>query len=506
MFFSVYFVQSAIIIIALSLNGYQSKAEELSLENSIVYGPGLKADFVVPVRYFFIQLVDKNGKNFTSSPSGQLSAQVRGSKEACQVWMQLLNVRDGSFIVRYRLYRTCSGLHIEVKYNEKHIADSPYIVEGDVYHEHCYCPKSFLDWSASLECPDSHPQIKDDLQPFKEIDMNAVLKQALKRFNNPGAYSICHYSVVSNEIYRKCYGQYVGFNMFMDSILLSLTRKVILPDVEFIINLGDWPLEETSKNPLPILSWCGSKGSKDIVMPTYDITESTLEMMGRVMLDILAIYGNCEDPWENKTEVAFWRGRDSRQERLDLITLSRRYPDLINASLTNFFFFRDVEEKYGPKVKPVSFFYFFKYKYQINVDGTVAAYRFPYLLAGDSVVLKQDSDYYEHFYNMLTPMVHYIPFKRDLSDLVEKLKWAKEHDEEARTIAQNARHFTRDNLLPHNIFCYYALLLKEYSKLLKNKVEVHSGMEHVPQPKDKPTCECKDNQIPVGQLRRKEEL
>ena len=39
-----------------------------------------------------------------------------------------------------------------------------------------------------------------------------------------------------------------------------------------------------------------------------------------------------------------------------------------------------------------------QHKYQINVDGTVAAYRLPYLLASDAVVLKQDSPYYEFFY------------------------------------------------------------------------------------------------------------
>ena len=32
------------------------------------------------------------------------------------------------------------------------------------------------------------------------------------------------------------------------------------------------------------------------------------------------------------------------------------------------------------------------------MDGTVAAYRLPYLLAADSVVLKQEAKYYEHFY------------------------------------------------------------------------------------------------------------
>lgn len=87
----------------------------------------------------------------------------------------------------------------------------------------------------------------------------------------------------------------------------------------------------------------------------------------------------------------------------------------------------------------------FQYKYQINIDGTVAAYRLPYLLAGNSVVLKQDSIYYEHFYNELQPWKHYIPFKSDLSDLLEKLQWAKEHDEEVNTHLEVLSNVSRQN-------------------------------------------------------------
>ncbi len=75
--------------------------------------------------------------------------------------------------------------------------------------------------------------------------------------------------------------------MFMDAILLSLTRKVRLPDIEFFVNLGDWPLikEKAKINGsevlLPVFSWCGSNETLDITMPTYDLTESSLENMGR---------------------------------------------------------------------------------------------------------------------------------------------------------------------------------------------------------------------------------
>ena len=75
-----------------------------------------------------------------------------------------------------------------------------------------------------------------------------------------------------------------------------------------------------------------------------------------------------------------------------------------------------------------------QYKYQINVDGTVAAYRFPYLLGGDSLILKQDSNYYEHFYHQMKPFEHYVPFKRDLSDLLQQIQWAKGNDDKVRSI------------------------------------------------------------------------
>jgi hypothetical protein len=74
--------------------------------------------------------------------------------------------------------------------------------------------------------------------------------------------------------------------MFSDAILTSLSRKVRLPDMEFFINLGDYPLNEKRFNKLyPIVSWCGSDDSYDIILPTYDLTESTLQMMARFDFD-----------------------------------------------------------------------------------------------------------------------------------------------------------------------------------------------------------------------------
>ena len=65
-----------------------------------------------------------------------------------------------------------------------------------------------------------------------------------------------------------------------------------MPDVEFYINVGDWPLESRTVDVLPILSWCGSTDTRDIVLPTYDVTHSTLETMRGVTNDLLSVQGN----------------------------------------------------------------------------------------------------------------------------------------------------------------------------------------------------------------------
>lgn len=83
-------------------------------------------------------------------------------------------------------------------------------------------------------------------------------------------------------------------------------------------------------------------------------------MVFSISLDMLSVQGNTGPLWKDKIPKLFWRGRDSSRERLKLISIGRQHQTLINASLTNFFFFRDVETEYGPKVDRVSFFEFFK--------------------------------------------------------------------------------------------------------------------------------------------------
>ncbi|XP_074256645.1 protein O-glucosyltransferase 3 isoform X2 [Saimiri boliviensis] len=459
----------ALLLLRLALLAAAGAPEALvSAPRSLVWGPGLQAAVVLPVRYFYLQAVNSEGQNFTRAPPGQTPFKVvvksLSPKELVRIHVpKPLDRNDGTFLMRYRMYETVNeGLKIEVLYGDEHVARSPYILKGPVYHEYCECPENPQAWQKTLSCPTKEPQIAKDFASFPRINLQQMLNEVPKRFGDERG-AVVHYTILNNHIYRRSLGKYTDFKMFSDEILLSLTRKVLLPDLEFYVNLGDWPLEHRKVNgtpsPIPIISWCGSLDSRDIVLPTYDITHSTLEAMRGVTNDLLSIQGNTGPSWINKTERAFFRGRDSREERLQLVQLSKKNPQLLDAGITGYFFFQEKEKELG-KAKLMGFFDFFKYKYQVNVDGTVAAYRYPYLMLGDSLVLKQDSPYYEHFYTALEPWKHYIPIKRNLGDLLEKVKWAKENDEEAKKIAKEGQLMARDLLQPHRLYCYYYQVLQ----------------------------------------------
>ncbi|XP_078477896.1 LOW QUALITY PROTEIN: protein O-glucosyltransferase 3 [Lampetra planeri] len=471
---------------------------EVSADRCLVWGPGLNPDVVLPVRFFFVQAVDSKGENLTSSP-GKDTFKVKISslekKEHIRIHVQApLDRGDGSFLVRYRMYGSAqTGLKVEVLHRDVAVAKSPYILRGPVYHEYCDCPEPDASvWQRVMRCPTEEPQIEADFKSFPSFHLQRLREEVPHRFANRGG--IIHYAIINNQLFRHTLGKYTDFKMFSDEMLLSLMRKVKLPDVEFYVNVGDWPLEtrraDSSPGPVPVLSWCGSTDTRDIVLPTYEVTHSTLETMRGVTNDLLSVQGNTGPPWANKNGPGFFAARDSREERLQLVSLSKKNPDLLDAGITGWFFFRDREKQVG-KAPLVGFFDFFKFKYQVNIDGTVAANRFPYLMLGDSLVLKQDSQYYEHFYSALEAGEHYVPVKRNLSDLLEKIKWAKQNDREAREIARVGQAAARELLQPSRLYCYYYKVLLTYSQRQRGQPTRQAHMEPVPQPTDNTAvCSC----------------
>jgi hypothetical protein len=71
-----------------------------------------------------------------------------------------------------------------------------------------------------------------------------------------------------------------------------------------------------------------------------------------------------------------------------------------------------------------------------------------------SVVLIVESDYKLWYSHLLVPYEHFVPVKKDLSDLIEIIQWCIKHDKECFKIAENAYKFYEKYLTKDGIFDY----------------------------------------------------
>jgi hypothetical protein len=100
-----------------------------------------------------------------------------------------------------------------------------------------------------------------------------------------------------------------------------------------------------------------------------------------------------------------------------------------------------------------------KYKYLIDIGGNGYSGRLKYLFYCKRPVIIIDRPFVEFYYSLLIPYVHYIPVKRDLSDLLEQIQWMKEHEDDCMKIAENGyqfalEEFTEDKLIDRVYYVY----------------------------------------------------
>lgn len=106
-----------------------------------------------------------------------------------------------------------------------------------------------------------------------------------------------------------------------------------------------------------------------------------------------------------------------------------------------------------------------EYKYIVNIDGYVSAFRLSQELGLGSVILLVESDWKMWYSDYLVPMIHYVPVKKNLSNLLDQIIWCQNNDSECKRIAQNALKFKQKFLDRKGILDY---LQNTLVKLKKN--------------------------------------
>ena len=273
-----------------------------------------------------------------------------------------------------------------------------------------------------------------------------------------------------------------------------LCKHEKIPDVDFFVNKRDFPILkndftepyeniwDSEQQPLvshkyekyaPILSMVSTPSFADLSIPNI---EDWTRVMYKENIHFASTKRNIqivdEFPfiWKRKKQIAVFRGSSTGigtntedNTRLRLCSMFEKDP-LFDIGITSHS--TRHRKKFGSqkimtpdtKIKLKKFLSIeeqSQYKYIIHVEGHVQAYRLSVELSMGCVILLVDCKYKLWFEHLLKPYIHYVPVKRDLSDLKEKVQWCIDNDDTCLYIAKNARSFYEDNLMTYKPILKY---------------------------------------------------
>lgn len=260
----------------------------------------------------------------------------------------------------------------------------------------------------------------------------------------------------------------------IDSIKRAIRYK---PPIEtaFIFDYADLINDDENYPEIPIFGICKRKSSKGILIPdnALERTHSRSKQHSK------------EFPWEKKMAKGYFLGATTGermtsanlfdQPRIKLVKLSKEYPELLDAKFSIYIsgeFDEEVarctfleEFKVYPKasLKEIS-----KYKYVIDVDGITNSWiRSRYALSSNSLTVKHKTPFCQWFYSGVTEGVHFLEVERNFSDIVEKIQWAEETQDECKEMIKNASKFADEYLTTKAQLEYLYQAMDQYAKLFK---------------------------------------
>lgn len=262
----------------------------------------------------------------------------------------------------------------------------------------------------------------------------------------------------------------------LQNSLQKTIRKYPLPDMDFIVSIHDALLTPCQ---VPVFVMAKVAGvDNQILIPDFEALRGRYQVLeGKDITEDSSI-----PAWEEKKEQLIWRGGPGQHpregcsmvslnpeepdclSRIKLCDLADKHPDLVDARFTY------LEESYRSLSRYVGGFVPYEsqigYKYQMQIDGYSCAYTTSgWKLFTNSVMFKEDSKHIQWYSNELKPYVHYIPIKEGLSDLLDQIHWAIEHDDKSKEIASQARAFALSHITEelNRLYLYHALL--SYSRI-----------------------------------------
>eukprot|EP00956_Cyclotella_meneghiniana_P021632 scaffold39630_cov74-Cyclotella_meneghiniana.AAC.1 len=156
-----------------------------------------------------------------------------------------------------------------------------------------------------------------------------------------------------------------------------------------------------------------------------------------------------EVPWSEKEEKVFWRGSPTGQRKYLLSQWINYDPNQVDVAFFHLTkdnrgtkFMRNYIDQHYVRAGKHTLLSMNRYKYLLNIEGNDSSSGITWMLYSNSVVfMSRPSVAAWAMEDLLIPFVHYIPLADDYSNLLEMLKWAKEHDQACQEISSRATEF-----------------------------------------------------------------
>lgn len=330
---------------------------------------------------------------------------------------------------------------------------------------------------------------------FIEKKLIGVSQKELDQvWNDENARNILHmarFQIIDNKLYAASSSIHRPYFLNLFNYFKYFVRKYKVKDVDFIIYARD-EIPENNINPdlfkipafMMFKNYDSEQETNTLIMPDSSFLKTNWQNLCNKIIDNREKYS-----WQNKIAKFFWRGSAtggdygvdaiSNLPRLKIAFLSKLYPDIIDAQLVNPIYQQNNSGKklkniidllFGKDNRKISEIDHLKYKYLLSLDGNSATgTRIPWIMLSNSILIKQESKKIEWFYPALKPYIHYIPLKKDLTDLLKLYNWLENNQEQLKNIIKNSNHFVANNLTSNDIDMQMQIILDQYYYIQKDK-------------------------------------
>lgn len=217
---------------------------------------------------------------------------------------------------------------------------------------------------------------------------------------------------------------------------IEMIKTVELPDGKYYIHTGDLPKDGC-------FSYSGP-----LAIPCYIF----LRWRQAKLPDFYDFYAFTPKPFNNRLDRLLWIGNGTHdfEPRMNVYEKYSKYKDfdILRSQDT----YRDIYQHTD-------------YKYLLDIEGRGYSGRLKYLMLTGSVVFIMDRPNVEYWHKEFEPWVHYVPVKRDASDLVEKFEKIQSMPDKGESIGIKCRARALEVFQKSHVYDYLKTIMSSTEQI-----------------------------------------